>query len=692
MPETPSFVPGPQFDGWLTGVEQIAYGGDYNPEQWPEEVWGEDVRLMQEADVNLVSLGIFSWALLEPHEGEFDFGWLDRVIELLHDGGVQVLLATPTAAPPAWLYAAHPDARVVDRTGTPMGPGGRGLMAPTAPAYREAALRITTELAQRYGKHPAVVGWHVHNEYGAPVALDYSVHAQRAFRVWLRERYESLDRLNAAWGTAFWGQHYEVWEHVQVPAATTTPANPAQQLDFARFSDAALRACFVAERDAVREHSSAPVTTNFMAASCPDTDLFAWGREVDIVSNDHYLQAADPRGHVGLALAADLTRSVAGGKPWLLLEHSTSAVNWQPRNVAKRPGELARNSFAHLGRGADAIMFFQWRASRSGAEKFHSAMLPHAGTDSRIWREVSELGAHLGQLTEVRGSRVQADVALLWDYESFWAQDLEFRPSQDARHRERVDTYYDRLWRDGRTVDIVRPSQDLSGYKLVVAPASYLLTVADAANLTAYVEAGGTLLVSYFSGIVDEHDAVHPGGLMAPLRAALGVRVEEFLPLREGGSLTVTYRPGAAGAGAASTVATELTGTVWADDLVLDGAEPVGTYADSPTPGGPAITRHRHGAGTGWYVSTALDVDALATVMADVYAGAGLAPSGTVEGLEIVRRTGADATYTVAINHTDHDAKLPLDEPATDLLTGDPVVGDTGVPAGAVRVLRTTTH
>lgn len=695
MSETPSFVPGPQFDGWLTGVEQISYGGDYNPEQWPEEVWAEDVRLMNEAGVNLVSLGIFSWALLEPREGEFDFGWLDRIIGLLREGGIRILLATPTAAPPAWLYAAHPDARVVDRDGTPMGPGSRGLMAPTAPAYREAALRITTALAERYGTHPAVAGWHVHNEYGTPVSLDYSVHAQRAFREWLRERYGSIDGLNAAWGTAFWGQVYGDWEHVQVPAAAPTSVNPAQQLDFARFSDAALRACFVAERDAVREYSSAPVTTNFMAASCPSTDLFAWGKEVDVVSNDHYLWAANPRAHVGLALAADLTRSVAGGKPWLLLEHSTSAVNWQPRNVAKRPGELARNSFSHLGRGADAIMFFQWRASRSGAEKFHSAMLPHAGTGSRVWREVAELGANLGRLTELRGSRVHADVALVWDYESFWAQDLEFRPSEGARHRERVDTYYDRLWRDGHTVDLVRPGQDLSGYKLVVAPASYLLTADDAANLTAYVEAGGTLLVSYFSGIVDEHDAVHPGGFMAPLRDALGVWVEEFLPLREEESLTVAYRAGAAGAGATSTSTNELTGTVWADDLVLAGAEPVGTYADGPKPGGAAITRHRHGAGTGWYVSTNLDVDALATVMADVYAGAGLAPSGTVEGLEVVRRRGSSAAgaagaaeYVIAINHSDDDAKLPLDEPATDLLTGDAVAGDADVPAGAVRVLR----
>ncbi|MBL0888402.1 beta-galactosidase [Myceligenerans indicum] len=680
---------GPAFADWLPGVDGLSYGGDYNPEQWPEEVWDEDIRLMREAGVNLVSIGIFSWALLEPREGEFDFTLLDRVIGLLHENGIRVDLGTPTAVPPAWFYATYPGARVVTRDGVPMGPGSRGMVSPSSPEYRRAAVRIATELAKRYGRHPALALWHVHNEYGAPVSDDYSVHARRAWRIWLRERYGTLDALNAAWGTAFWGQVYGDWEHVQVPAASPTTLNPAQCLDFARFTDSALLACFTAERDAIREHSHAPITTNFMAAACPATDLFRWAREVDVVSNDHYLTAADPRGQVGLALAADLTRSVAGGKPWLLLEHSTSAVNWQPRNVAKRPGELARNSFSHLGRGADAIMFFQWRASRSGAEKFHSAMLPHAGTASRVWREVVELGSGLARLGELRGTRVRAEVALLWDTESFWAQDLEWRPSQDAGHRERVDAFYDRLWRDGHTVDLARPEHDLSGYKLVVAPASYLLTAEGAANLTRYVAGGGTLLVSYFSGIVDEHDAVHPGGYLAPLRDALGVTVEEFLPLREGESLTVMYDGAGTELAGTELAGTELAGTVWADDLTLAGADVVGTYADGPKPGGAAVTRHRHGDGTGWYVSTNFDVETLSAVMADVYADAGLPPSGIPEDLELIRRHGDGATYTIAINHGGDDAKLPLDGQVTDLLTGDETSGGAVVvPAGAVRVLR----
>ncbi len=663
---------------WPTGLDSIAYGGDYNPEQWPEEVWHEDVRLMREAGVNLVSVGIFSWALLEPREGEHDFGWLDRLLDLLHDNGIRVDLGTPTASPPAWFFAAHPDARVVTRDGTVLGFGSRGMASPSHPAYRAAAVGIADALARRYGRHPAVALWHVHNEYGAPVSDDYSPTSATAFRAWLQDRYGTLDTLNAAWGTTFWGQRYGEWAHVDVPALAPSVVNPAQRLDFARFTDHALRACFVAERDAIRAHSDMPVTTNFMTTNCPSTDLWAWAAEVDVVSNDHYLTAADRRGHVDLALAADLTRSLAGGKPWILMEHSTSAVNWQPRNVAKRAGETTRNALSHLGRGADAILFFQWRASRSGAEKFHSAMLPHAGTSSRVWREVRTLGADLGRLAEVQGSTVRADVAILWDWESFWAQDLEWRPSVDLDHRERVLAYYDRLWRDGLTVDLVHPTADLSAYRLVVAPASYLLTAAAGDHLAAYVADGGTLVVSYFSGIVDEHDAVHPGGYGAPLRTALGLTVEEFLPLREGDTLAVAWDHDG--------VRTELAADVWADDLALEGADVVATYVDGPAAGLPAITRNRHGSGTGWYVSTRLDVDGLAPVLRAAYADAGLAPSGLPDEVEVVRRHGAVADYVVAVNHADQPVEIPAD--GTELLTGTAVSGTYKVPAGGVAVVR----
>ncbi|MGC0272733.1 beta-galactosidase [Pseudactinotalea sp. Z1739] len=709
------------------GIPTVAFGGDYNPEQWPRKTWEDDVALMRQAGVNMVSLGMFSWVFMEPQEGVFDFGWLDDLLDLLHAGGISVDLATPTASPPAWFYHAYPQARVRTRDGVPLGPGSRGMASPNAPEYRTAAVRIATELAKRYADHPAVVMWHVHNEYGAPVGADYSDNAAREFRLWLQQRYTDLDGLNRAWGTAFWGQAYSDWSHVNPPGPTPSVGNPSQSLDFARFTDHQLRQCYIAERDAIRAHARQPITTNFMANECPTTDLFAWAEEVDIVSNDHYLTAADPQGHIGLALAADLTRSVGGGKPWIMMEHSTSAVNWQPRNVAKRPGEMARNSLGHLARGADAICFFQWRASRFGAEKFHSAMLPHAGTDSRIWREVRRLGTTLGQLGEIAGSTVRAEAAILWDTESHWAQSLEWRPSVDVDAKERIRAYYERLWRDGITTDFAHPESDLSAYRLVVAPASYLLTDAAAANLTRYVAQGGTLVVSFFSGVVDEHDAVHEGGFGTPLREALGVSVEEFLPMRSGERAALSWPEPDGGV-------RELPVDTWQEAVITHGAQVLATFASGPaaepgyfqdrdagagTPaaaapdgdsapgsaggaaagdgragteaashGMPAITRHSHGSGTGWYVATKLDVEHLAPVLGAAYADAGLSPSTLPEQVEVVRRHGSGSDYVVILNHSHVGATVPFESGAHDLLTDAPLSGPLDLPAGGHAVVR----
>lgn len=658
-------------------VAGLAYGGDYNPEQWPRAVWDEDMRLMREAGVNLVSVGIFSWALLEPAEGEFSFAWLDELLDLLHSNGIAADLGTPTASPPAWFFAAHPESHVVSRDGRVMGFGSRGMASPSSSAYRVAAGSIAAALADRYAEHPAVAMWHVHNEYGVPVGEDYSAMSVEAFREWLRERYGSLDALNSAWGTAFWGQRYGEWEHVNAPADAPSIVNPAQRLDFARFTDHQLLECFKAERDVIRASAVQPITTNFMVNASRTTDLWAWAREVDIVSNDHYLTAADPDGHIELALTADLTRSIAGGNPWILMEHSTSAVNWQPRNVAKRAMEMARNSFTHVARGADAVMFFQWRASRSGAEKFHSAMVPHAGTTSRVWSEVVQLGAALRSLAPVRGSRVKADVAILWDTESFWAQDFEWRPSIDHSHKERIRAYYERMWRDGVTVDFAHPSQDLSSYKLVVVPALYLLRSDHAQRLNDFVRDGGTLVVSYFSAVVNEHDAVHAGGFGAPLKEALGLTVEEFLPLREGDTAQIQWNRGER---------LTLRCRVWQEHLAIAGAESVAVYVSGPGAGLPAITRNSHGRGHGWYVSTSLDAAALSTLMSAAYADAGIVVVPPPDGLEVVTRHGDDADFVIAINHSTETANL--DGAGTELVSGIEVTGSLTVPAGKVAVLR----
>ncbi|MFF6953371.1 beta-galactosidase [Streptomyces iakyrus] len=663
------------------GLTRLAFGGDYNPEQWPESVWQEDVRLMREAGVTMVSVGIFSWALLEPAPGRYDFGWLDRLLDLLHGHGIRVDLGTPTVVPPVWFYRAHPEALPVTAEGVRYEFGSRAAICHSNADYRTAAAAITTQLAERYGDHPALAMWHVHNEYGVPVSACYCASCAAHFRRWLATTYGTVDAVNEAWGTAFWGQRYGGFEDINPPRLTPAAVNPGQALDYKRFADATMRENFRMERDILHRLSpGVPVTTNFMTAlsQCDSVDYWAWGREVDLVTNDHYLITDGRRTHVNLAMAADLTRSVAGGAPWLLLEHSTSGVNWQLRNPAKAPGQMARNSLAHVARGSDGALFFQWRQSRRGAEKFHSAMVPHGGTDTRVWREVVELGANIESLSEIRGTRTEADVAVLWDWHSWWAQTLDWRPSVDHDARERADAFYEALYDRHLTVDFAHPEADLSRYPLVVVPALYLMTEAAGGNLKAYVEQGGTLVVSYFSGIVDQHDAVHEGAYPGPLRDVLGLTVEEFSPLLPGDRVRVTGPDG-----------TELSADVWTEFVVPRGAETVSVYADGPAAGLPAVTRHRLGEGTAWYVSTRLGADGLDALLGRAGEDAGLAPRADLpRDVEVVRRTGASGTYLFAVNHTGSDAKVPLESPGTELLTGDRAAGRLAVPAGAVRVVR----
>jgi beta-galactosidase len=659
---------------WPTGAGRLCFGGDYNPEQWPEEVWAEDVRLMREAQVNLVSVGIFSWSLLEPEPGRFEFAWLDRVLDLLHGAGVRADLATATASPPPWLARRHPEMLPVTADGRTLWPGSRQAYCPSSPAYREAARRLVEAIATRYAEHPALALWHVNNEYGCHVAHCFCDTSAAAFRRWLQRRYGGLDRLNEAWGTAFWSQRYGDWEEIHPPRATPAFANPTQQLDFHRFSSDELLDCFRAERDALRRITpEVPITTNFMTPVFKPVDYVRWAPEVDLVSTDHYLRPAEGPTTLDLALSGDLTRGLAGGAPWLLMEHSTSAVNWQERNLPKRPGQMRRDALAHVARGSDGALFFQWRASRGGAEKYHSGMVPHAGTDTRVWREVRGLGADLRAIGEVQGSRVVADVALLWDYEAWWAVELDAHPSADVRYLDRVKAFHGALHAHCVTADVVPPGRDLSGYRLVVVPSLYLVSDEAAEGLSAWVRSGGHLLVSYFSGIVDPDDAVRLGGHPGAFRELLGIRVEEFQPLAAGE--TVTLDDGSRA-------------DVWTEDLRLAGAEPVAAYADGPLAGVPAITRNEAGRGVAWYAATRLDEAATGGLVARLCEEAGVRPvvEGAPAGLEAVRRRGPDADYLFLLNHGDEPAEVRA--AGTDLLTGRSHDGAVTLGAGDVVVLR----
>ncbi|MEV4104473.1 beta-galactosidase [Nonomuraea sp. NPDC049649] len=644
----------------------IGYGGDWNPEQWPEEVWAEDVALMREAGVNQVSVGIFSWSMLEPAEGRFEFGWLDRVMDLLAADGIGAFLATPTASPPPWFGHTYPEALPVDADGRRLHHGSRQGFCPSSPIYLDKALRVVEQLGERYREHPALRMWHVHNEYGCHNARCYCDASAEAFRDWLRGRHGTLDALNEAWGTAFWSQRYSSWEQILPPRATPSFPNPGQQLDFRRFSSDALLALYRAERDLLaRLAPDVPATTNLMAGAHWDMDCWSFAREVDVVSTDHYLIGPDP--HIDLAFAADYARSLGGGRPWLLMEHSTSAVNWQPVNRAKRPGELRRNSVQHFARGADAIMFFQWRASRAGAEKWHSGMVPHAGTGTKIWREVTGLGALLGAAAEVAGSTVRADVAILLDHASVWAQDHPAQPTEELKPVDVIKSWHAALWKQGVTCDVVHPEADLSGYRLVLAPALYLVSDQGAANLERFVAAGGTALVGPYSGVVDEHDRVRLGGYPGAWRDLLGVTVEEFFPLEPGETVRLS------GGG---------TGSVWSETARATTAKVADTYET----GEPAWTRNAWGDGTAHYLTTVLSGDDLAAVLRTVCAEAGVGGTAT-PGVELVRRAHQDGrAYLFAINHTAADAVV--EATGTDLVTGEAATGELTVPAGEVRILR----
>ena len=514
--------------------DRIAFGGDYNPEQSPRRVWDEDLRLMADAGVSFVTLGVFSWSWLEPTKGEYTFEWLDEIMDLLGERGIAVDLATATATPPPWLTAAYPEILPVDRDGHTLWPGSRQAWCPSSPLYREFALALTDRLAARYHDHPALAMWHVSNEYACHNLPCYCDTCAGAFRRWLEQRYSCLDDLNHAWGTAFWSQRYTSWEDILPPRRTTTFANPTHVLDYHRFGSDTLLRFYRDEYEVLRRYSpTVPITTNFMTMSqFRLLDYHAWAAHQDVVSTDHYVVDSLPHPRAELSFNGDLTRGLAGGHPWMLMEHSTSAVNWQPVNPAKVPGETILDSLTHVARGADTLGFFQWRQSRSGSEKFHSALVPHAGQDSDRFREVCELGAIAYRLGEVVGSRVDADVAVLWDYEALWAMGGPCMPSSAIDYVTAGHTIH-RLLRDrGVTCDVVHPSADLSRYRVLVVPTLYLVSEENAASIAAAAAAGAHALVTYFSGISDENDHVRLGGYPGAFRDLLGVRVEEFFPLR----------------------------------------------------------------------------------------------------------------------------------------------------------------
>ncbi|MGW1846659.1 beta-galactosidase [Streptomyces sp. NPDC001966] len=636
-------------DGDLT--PRLAFGADYNPEQWTRDVWEEDVRLMQEAGVTVVSVAIFSWARLQPGPDEWDFGWLDEVMDLLHSGGIGVDLATATASPPPWLTTAHPEILPVTATGETLWPGARQHWRPSSPVFREHALRLVREMATRYADHPALVAWHVSNELGCHNIYDFSDDAARAFRTWLRARYGTLEALNHAWGTTFWSQRYTDWAQILPPRLAASHPNPTQQLDFKRFSSDALKDYLRAERDVLKEITpDVPVTTNFMVMGETKGMNYAdWAEEIDFVSNDHYVHPG-PQSRDELSFSANLTSGIAGGRPWFLMEHSTSAVNWQQVNVAKRPGELARDSLLHVAHGADAVCFFQWRQSAAGAEKYHSAMIPHAGADSELFRAVAALGSTLKTLAPVAGSdREAAKVGIIFDWDSWWASEQDSHPTSLLNYRQECLDWYSALLTLGVRADLITTGSDFARHDVLIAPVLHVVPAGLAKKLTHYAQHGGHLITTYFSGVVDQNDHVWLGGYPGALRDLLGLRIEEFGPLLADESVSLDDGS---------------TGALWTDRITLadERTEVLARYDSGHQAGRPAVTRRATDAGTASYVSTRLGVEGLTSLLPRLLEPAGVESElpGTARGrVELVVRRNTRERFLFLVNRTDGAVALP---------------------------------
>jgi len=638
----------------------IYFGADYYPEQWDRTIWHEDIRLMKSAGVNLVSLGIFAWALLQPAENQFQWNWLDEVMDLMADNGIQVDLATATASPPAWLIQAHPEILPVDRWGHRYRHGSRQHYCPNSPEYRNAAAEFVRHLATRYARHPALAMWHVNNEYGCHIAECYCERCQTAFQGWLKRRYETIDELNARWGTAFWSQWYSDWTQIPLPGLTPTFGNPGQQLDYARFMSDSLYECFENEATILREATpNVPVTTNFMGLFKP-VNYFRWAPGLDVVSWDSYPDPVEAV-PVSAALAHDLMRGLKGGQPFILMEQTPSAVNWRQRNLIKPPGVMRLWSYQTVAHGGDGILYFQWRASRAGAEKFHGAVVGHHGSEhARVFREVAELGHELSRMSEVVGSRIVARVAILFDWENWWALELPSKPNNDMRYLDRVLFYYRALWQKNIAVDIIHPSAPWDSYDVVIMPALYLFPQSYQENVMRFVARGGTLVADYFSGIVDENDRVHLGGYPQPLTDVLGIMVEEFYPLAPEDRVAVRDTRDESG--------DVYYGSLWAEQVNIGTARPIAVFHDHFFAGSPAVTVNAWGQGQAYYVATQLDDVAWERVLRQILDQHQLRPPLDVpEGVEVTVRQSDHQRYYFLLNHRPHPVSITLPEPMTRL-------------------------
>lgn len=663
--------------------DRIYYGGDYNPDQWDEATVAEDMRLFKKAGINLLTLPVFSWAKLEPDEGVYNFEWLDKIIDQIWANGIYVCLATPTTAQPAWLSTRYPEVLPVDIQGRKRTHGMRVFFCVNSLKYRERAAAIAEQFAMRYAHHPALAMWHISNEYGT---YCYCPTCQAKFRLWLRRRYGSVEELNKRWHTTFWGRIVTSFEEVTLPTELNDDYrfNPAIQLDYMRFVTDSTAECFMNEYRVLKKYNpEIPIQTN-MSGYIKKLDQFEMTKHLDVVGWDNYPWPTDPPYFV--AMKHDIMRGLKGGQSYVLTEQSPNQQNWQPYNKLKRPGEVRLLSYQAMAHGADTCLFFQMRQSIAGQEKFHGAIITHAGHENtRVFRESERLGHELEAIGDAfLGARTPAKVGMLFDWNNWWALELASGPSKDMDYLKTFSKYYQALYRRNIPVDILNPSASFDGYDLIVAPMLYMTKEGVGPRLTEFVRRGGRLVTTVMSGLVDENDRCVFGEYPGQLRDVLGIWVEEVDALRPDETNRMLAN------GAMTLPKQEYSCHFLCDLLHTRGAQTLAVYGEDFYEGMPCVTRNHYGEGFAYYIGTEPEDEFLYDFMGQVCGECGLTGVyPATDGVEITRRVGEKGATVFVLNHNKQEAWVDFGmDRFTDYRTGEKMSGRVNIEGRDVFVLK----
>ncbi|MBP2000108.1 beta-galactosidase [Paenibacillus shirakamiensis] len=639
----------------------LLHGADYNPEQWLHDptILDQDILLMKQANCNVMSIGIFSWSLLEPEEGKYEWDWMDQVINKLHENGISIFLATPSGARPVWLAQSYPEVLRVGPNRQRNLYGARHNHCYTSPIYREKIAQINQQLSARYANHPAVQLWHISNEYGGDCHCDL---CQDAFRTWLQQKYETLDQLNAQWWTTFWSHRYTDWSQIESPAPHGEQGTHGLNLDWKRFvTDQTLN--FMQHEIAAVKTSqpTIPVTTNFMYYF-EGLNYFKFKQTIDIVSWDNYpTWHKEDNGEIAIdtAMFHDMMRSIKR-QPFLLMESSPSSTNWQSVSKLKKPGMHILSSMQAVAHGSNSVQYFQWRKSRGASEKFHGAVVSHNGSpNTRVFREVAELGTLLHELSEVANTDQVAQVAIVYDWENKWAiEDSEGPRNKGMGYKEEVQLHYQAFLQQGVTVDFVDMECELEGYELVIAPMLYMQRAGFELKLRSFVEKGGTLVMTYWSGIVNENDLVFLGDAPHGLTDIAGVISEEIDGLYEHehncGEITLQLE--------GRHLAGQYTCTKLCDQMHLHGAEILMVYTDNFYADRPVLTRHRYKKGQTYYIGSQFEPKFYQDLYQDLLEQLSIHPpvqAQMPEGVFISTRSNEYVEYVFVQNFTEKHQIIP---------------------------------